>query len=263
MRGTTAKAKTEKPVADHEDDDDAKALGVWEVAFQLAEADVKRIASATEPLPVFQATCDVTELKQALSSLFPVIPGKVLHNTAVLWNLVGIDEVTLPTVVTLQGVGWQGKQWLSFEKGWCDRRGGRRGRTFRRHLFSVRPVWDICLRDLVKTRRCCRLSPDPSLLRRVNLVFTSSGRRSWRMVTLWCRRYLAGDGGCQGRWCGTCSRALGFSLRHLPSSWLCDHFPCVMACCAVAGRVHDPVLRAFGGFPKARQLNSCSSRLPP
>eukprot|EP00439_Symbiodinium_sp_Y106_P084572 s846_g26.t1 len=103
VRGTTAKAKTEKPVADHEDDDDAKALGVWEVAFQLAEADVKRIASATEPLPVFQATCDVTELKQALSSLFPVIPGKVLHNTAVLWNLVGIDEVTLPTVVTLQG----------------------------------------------------------------------------------------------------------------------------------------------------------------
>ena len=85
-----------------------KALGMWEVAFQLAEADPRRIAPATEPLPVFHATCDVTDLKHALSSLFPLIPAKLLHNTAILWNLIGKDETSLPVVVNLQGVGWQG-----------------------------------------------------------------------------------------------------------------------------------------------------------
>ena len=84
MRCSTAKAKNEKPPVDDYDDEDNNALGMWEVAFQLAEADPRRIAPATEPLPIFQATCDVTDLKHALSSLFPVIPAKLLHNTAVL-----------------------------------------------------------------------------------------------------------------------------------------------------------------------------------
>ena len=39
VRCSTAKAKNEKPPVDDYDDEDNNALGMWEVAFQLAEAD--------------------------------------------------------------------------------------------------------------------------------------------------------------------------------------------------------------------------------
>ena len=56
--------------------------GKWRSSLQRPTPQANR--SSTEPLPIFQATCDVTDLKHALSSLFPVIPAKLLHNTAVL-----------------------------------------------------------------------------------------------------------------------------------------------------------------------------------
>ena len=44
MRIVTAWAKNEKAPVDHYDDEENNALGMWEVAFQLTDADPRRIA---------------------------------------------------------------------------------------------------------------------------------------------------------------------------------------------------------------------------
>ena len=56
----------------------------------------------------------------------------------------------------------------------------------------------------MKASRCCKLSAAPFLRRRASLVFTSSEKHSWRVLTAWFREAALG-----GKW-----RLLGLPVWH-------------------------------------------------